>query len=263
MARGGGNKKKYQYCRYSSGVILYFRALQGHSGRSLIDPFLQDSVIIPDGFFKYNCHVECAINLHSIINSGLIPVGQNLANDRQYSFCLWIPWTQTIRILTRSTWEHRVLRNTCIKHGRNIKTRCIGSIPNLLKRKGWSSIRRDRTLSFFTIHSQLIVSRKLFGWKLKKSYTRKYMRHLVLLQRFPWNMTGWKNWVQKLLDKQKSTNQPTQPNPNPNHDERDPLWQNERPVQVLRKSIHVSLVTARIPICLLNVQGKTKTQTKT
>ena len=74
---GGGNKKRYQYCTDSSGTILYLRTLQGHSGRSLIDPTLQDNAIIPDGFFKYIYHVGCASNLHSIINSGLIPGGQN------------------------------------------------------------------------------------------------------------------------------------------------------------------------------------------
>ena len=46
--------------------ILYLRALQGHSGRNIIDPTLQDNVTIPDVFFKYICHVGCAINLHSI-----------------------------------------------------------------------------------------------------------------------------------------------------------------------------------------------------
>ena len=77
MAGGGGNKKEFQYCTDPSGQeILYLRALQGHSGRSLIDPTLQDDVIIPDGFFKYIYHVGCAINLHSITNSGLIPGGQ-------------------------------------------------------------------------------------------------------------------------------------------------------------------------------------------
>ena len=80
MAGGGGNKKRYQFCTDSSGAILYLRALQGHSGCSLIDPTLQDDVIIPNGFFQYICHVGCAINLHSIINSGLIPRGQNLSN---------------------------------------------------------------------------------------------------------------------------------------------------------------------------------------
>ena len=62
MAGGGGEKKIFQYCSDSSETILYLRALQGHSGRSLIDPSLQDNAIIPDGFFKYIYHVGCAIN---------------------------------------------------------------------------------------------------------------------------------------------------------------------------------------------------------
>ena len=63
MARGGGNKKRCQYCTDSLGAILYLRALQGHSGRSLIDPTSHDNVIIPNGFFQYIHHVACAINL--------------------------------------------------------------------------------------------------------------------------------------------------------------------------------------------------------
>ena len=87
MAGGGGQKKKFQYCADSTGTILYLRALQGRSGRNLIDPSLQDNVVIPDGFFKYICHVGCAINSHSIINAGLIPGGQILSN-RQTVFSL-------------------------------------------------------------------------------------------------------------------------------------------------------------------------------
>ena len=34
------------------------------------------------------------------------------------------------------------------------------------------------------------------------------MNYLNRLRRFPWDMIGWRNWVQKLLDKQKTTNQP-------------------------------------------------------
>ena len=145
--------------------------------------------------------------------------------DRQYSFCLWIPWTKTIRILIRSTWMYRVMHKTCTKHGRNIKTQCIGSTSILLWRKDWSSIRHDRTLSFFTRHFQLIVFRKLFGWKLEKSYTRKYTCHLGLRQRSPWNTTGWKNWVQNMLNDQKDklcnhleVSQSNQPIPNPSRD---------------------------------------------
>ena len=73
MAGGGGNKKIFQYCTDSSGQeILYLRALQGHSGCNPIDPSLQDNVLIPDNFFEYIYHLGCAINLHSITNSGLI-----------------------------------------------------------------------------------------------------------------------------------------------------------------------------------------------
>ena len=53
MAGEGGNKKRYQCCTDSSGAILYLRGLQGHSGRILIDPTLQDKVVIPSNFFQY------------------------------------------------------------------------------------------------------------------------------------------------------------------------------------------------------------------
>ena len=86
MAGGRGNKMRYQYCTDSSGIILYLRALQGHSGRSLIDPTLQDNVIIPNGFFQFIYHVGRAINLHSIHNSGLTPGGQNLSNRQTVFF---------------------------------------------------------------------------------------------------------------------------------------------------------------------------------
>ena len=56
-----------------------------------MDPSLQDNVVIPDGFFKYVYHVGCVINVHSIINSGLIPGGQNLSNRQTVFFLLVDP----------------------------------------------------------------------------------------------------------------------------------------------------------------------------
>ena len=53
-AQGGGNKNRFQYFTDPSGPeILYLRALQGHSARNLIDPSLQDNVLIPNDFFEY------------------------------------------------------------------------------------------------------------------------------------------------------------------------------------------------------------------
>ena len=52
LAAERGARRRYQYCTDVSGTIVYFRGLQGHSGRNLIDPSLQDildvrSIYIP------------------------------------------------------------------------------------------------------------------------------------------------------------------------------------------------------------------------
>ena len=83
----GGAKRRYQYCIDISGTIVYFQALQGHSGRNLIDPSLQDDVVIQSGFFQHIYHIGCAFDLHSIVKHGLIPGGQN-SSKRQTVFFL-------------------------------------------------------------------------------------------------------------------------------------------------------------------------------
>ena len=88
LAAGGGAKRRYQYCTDISGIIIYFRALQGHSGRNLIDLSLQDNVVIQRVFFQHIYHTGCAFNIHSI-NNGLIREGQN-PSKRQTVFFLSI-----------------------------------------------------------------------------------------------------------------------------------------------------------------------------
>ena len=87
MQGGGVNKKRFQYCTHPSGQeILYLRTLQGHSGRNLIDPSLQDNVLILNDFLEYKYHIGFAINVHSILNSGLIPEGQILSQRQTVLF---------------------------------------------------------------------------------------------------------------------------------------------------------------------------------
>ena len=110
-----------------SGTILYLRALQGHSGRNLIDPLLQDNVIIQCGLFLNIYHIGCAFNLHSIINNGLIPGGQN-SSKRQTVFFLPIdPRDKEHQDPAHVDFSVHVEHNTCTVHGRNIKTRYFGS----------------------------------------------------------------------------------------------------------------------------------------
>ena len=89
VAAARGAKRKFQYCTDDSGTIVYFRALQGHSGSNFVDPSLQDNVMNQSGFFHHIYHIGCAFNLHSIINSGLIPGDQN-SSKRQTVFFLLI-----------------------------------------------------------------------------------------------------------------------------------------------------------------------------
>ena len=86
LAAGGRSKRRYQYCSDNLGTIIYLRALQGHSGSNLIDPTLQDNVLIGTGIFPYIYHVGCTFNLHSIINNGLVPGGQNLSRRQTVFF---------------------------------------------------------------------------------------------------------------------------------------------------------------------------------
>ena len=86
LAAGGGSKRRYQYCSNHWGTIVYLRALQGHSGSSLIDHTLQDNVLIGTGIFPYIYLVGCTFNLNSITNNGLIPGGQNLSRRQTVFF---------------------------------------------------------------------------------------------------------------------------------------------------------------------------------
>ena len=72
LAKGGGQKKRFQYCLNpnSSEHFLYFRAIQGHSGGTFVDPTLQNNVLLSDDFAEYIYHVGNAHDTHSIIQCG-------------------------------------------------------------------------------------------------------------------------------------------------------------------------------------------------
>ena len=172
MAWGGGQE------------VLCLRALQGHSGRNPIDPSLQDNVLIPDNFFEYIYHIGCAINLHSITMSGSIPGGQNLGKERQTAF---------FTAVNPMDKEHKDPYEIDL------------TAPRLAwyKQKKWKrhqdtvywvDIKQDRTQSSFMTRFQLVVSRRLSWWNLKKLCTRKFMRHLDFLQRFLFK----DNWMKEL-----------------------------------------------------------------
>ena len=66
------------YCSDYLGSIIYLRALQGHSGDSIIDLAMQDHVLIAPGIFPYIYHVGSNFNISSI----LLPVDPRDENHR-------------------------------------------------------------------------------------------------------------------------------------------------------------------------------------
>ena len=93
------------------------------------------------------------------------------ATDRQCSFCLWIPWTKTTRILIRSTWMHRVMHNTCMKPGRNIRTRYIGSTSILLCEVPSNTIER--------YNSSRNTSSLLYSESCQDGNWRNHLREII------------------------------------------------------------------------------------
>ena len=78
LAKRGGQKKRFHCCLKPNSAehFLYFRAIQGDSGGTLVPLTLQDNVLLPDDFAEYVHHVGNAHDMHSIIQCGLILGGE-------------------------------------------------------------------------------------------------------------------------------------------------------------------------------------------
>ena len=179
-------RKNTQYCTDISGTILYLRALQGHSGRNLIDRTLQDNVFIPSNFFQFIYHVGFAFNLHSIINSGLIPGGQKLNNKQTVFFLLVDPMDKNHKdpdTIDLNEPRHAQYMHKAWKRHQNAVYWVDINIP---LRKG---------LKFYQTRSNAIILHEtLPAYCIPKGilmetggviYEKVCMRHLSLLQRSP------------------------------------------------------------------------------
>ena len=199
-------QERFQYCTDPSGQeILYLGALQGHSGRNLVDPSLQDNVLIPNNFFENIFRIGCAINLHSIITSGLIPRGQNLScgSYEQRTQRSELHWPGS----TASCIEKAEKGEETGKHGvLGRHTTCSTERIEVLSNK----IERNHP---WWHAPSLLYPEGYHDGNWRKSYTRKYMRHLDFLQWFHLKTNGWKNWVQKLQEVVKTQKIPKIKNP--------------------------------------------------
>ena len=119
-----------------SGDFFTSVLFRGHSGSNLIDPTLQDNVVIWSGIFHF--HVPHRMRVQS---SFYYPQWIDTWRSRfeqktgQHSSCPLIQETKIIKILNILTSLYHVERNTCTVHGRGIKTRKNGLILILRSEK--------------------------------------------------------------------------------------------------------------------------------
>ena len=86
LLQQGSDKKRFEYCLSSDGLIVYMRVVQGHSGGTKVDLALLDDVEVPYRWSEYFDHVSCYRHMHFIFQSGLIAGGKDAkSDDTQYS----------------------------------------------------------------------------------------------------------------------------------------------------------------------------------
>ena len=116
LAKGGGPKKRFQYCLNPKSS----KHFQGHSGGTLVDPTLQDNVLLPDDFAKCIYHIGNAHDMHSIIWCGLTPGGKSLKRDRQSVFYTAANPMYAIQDLEEVQYDLHQPRITVCKNTRRI-----------------------------------------------------------------------------------------------------------------------------------------------
>ena len=166
------------------------RALQGHSGRNPIDPSLQDNVLIPNDIFEYIYHIGCAINLHAIINSGLILEGQNLSKRQTVFFAFVDPMNKEHRDPNTIDLEApRLACNHQKKWKKHQNTVCWVDMK-LAQKKGFKfyQTRSNAIILYDTLPAYCIP--KAIMMETGEIIYEKVLRHLDRLRRFPSEITG-------------------------------------------------------------------------
>ena len=173
--------------------------------------------MIPDDFLKYIYHEGCAINLHSIINSGLIPGGQNLSK-RQTVFFLPVdpmdkehkdPETIDLGAARLARYMYKAWK----KHQNTVYWVDI----KLAQKKGLKSYQTRSNAIIFCDTLPAYCIPKVVRMETGEIINEKgYKSH-----RLPPKISLRHDWMKEFaseVDRHAEVNQPTQSNPNPDHD---------------------------------------------
>ena len=164
-------------------------------------------------------------NLHSVISSGLIPEGQNSSKRQTVFFLLVDPMDKNHK--DPETIDLNAPRHAQYVHKawKRYQNTVYWVDINLAFKKGLTFYQTRSNAIILQKHFQLIVFRKLLGFKLEKLYTKK----LYMSPRLPPTISLKHEWKRELgsehaqrseVGQQSGSFQSNQPILNPNRGER-------------------------------------------
>ena len=221
MKSGRASCQKEEETRKDFSIVLI---LQEKFFSSELFKVIQDAIIlilhyrtivlIRDDFFKYLYHVGCAINLHSIINSGLIPGGQNLSKRQTVFFLLVNPMDKEHKdpetIDLKAPRLAQYMQTAWKKHQNTVYWVDI----KLAQKKGLKFYQTRSNAIIFYNTLPAFCFPKAFQMEIGEIMYEK----LYESPRPPPKISLRNNWMKELdpeVARQAEGSQPTQPNPNP------------------------------------------------
>ena len=121
--------------------------------------------------------------------------------NKQYSSCLLILWVKSHKDPDVIDMSIQRLAQCMEKHQEAVYWADIHLA--IEKELTFYQTRSNATILHETLPTHCIP-KVFFGWKLEKSKTRKCTCHLGLRQRSHWSTNGRENWVQNMLNNQKT-----------------------------------------------------------
>ena len=151
--------------------------------------------MIPSGFFQYIYHIGCGFNLHSIINSGLIPRGQNSSKRQTVLFLPVDPGDKSHKdpdeIDLNVPRHAQYLHNAWKRHQDAVRDRS-GRLDDMQDERNTSFSQEINVISFFEELSSSDRTGLLMQLQYKTTlkYVMKPIRSTLMMKYF---VKEWRN----------------------------------------------------------------------
>ena len=162
----GSSKVRIECCEDSKKSLAYFRAIQGHSGGTPLDPELMGYIRIPYNLNEFFFHRGCSFSIQFILENGLIPRGKESNKGRQTIFFTPLnPFGGSSEEEEEPRIDFTVpQKKSVLTQSLGTKSRCrvLGKNYPEHKIRDCSSGRRSQMQSSYTVLCQQIATSKLF-----------------------------------------------------------------------------------------------------